>query len=306
MLAPSSEDEGQETYKQLVTAIGQSDAPAGQQLSALRSVTPLELHEIIADRKPIVFEDTQFFSDWEGQHWEEVPFMPSWVHRVVVGQTHDENVLFAQRWESMASDELYREWQQVYPDANYAQEVLSAYGITHKSTQAELVAAYVAYTGDAMFAKAVHSIATTHLQHSQHSDPKVYMYSFDQPDILSPNPVFYNGAYHSQDNAFLFCHPPVAGSSAPPEFQATARVFSDAALAVINGKEPWEDISVAKRFMSMVGDQSALRDEEEGNYTRWKGLVDTNERFNLFMCGRSIMYAAMAFAMSLPVDVHRK
>ena len=268
MLLPAPENEVQETYDQLVAAIGLSDAPIGQQLSALNNIPAPELHALIASRKHIVCDDKKFFSDWEDQRWEEVPLIPSWVQRVVVGQTHDENVLFAQRWEAMSSVELYREWEKVYPSAAYAQELLAVYGVSESSTQAELVAAYVAYTGDAMFAKAVHSIATTHLQDSQLSDPQVYMYSFDQPGILSPNPASYNGAYHSQDNAFLFCHPPVASLSAPTKFQATVRVFSGAALALVNGKEPWEDISVARRVMSVAGDQSGLKDEDEGNYTQ--------------------------------------
>ncbi len=133
MVIPVPLHETQVTYDHVVATVGLSNAPAGQQLSALRSMSPMELQSLVADRKPILSEDSEFFSDWTGQRWEEISTFPSWVHRVVVGQTMDESILFAQQWATMAASELYDEWEQVYPDPAYAQEVLSAYGITKSS-----------------------------------------------------------------------------------------------------------------------------------------------------------------------------
>ncbi|KAH8891124.1 alpha/beta-hydrolase [Thozetella sp. PMI_491] len=305
MLIPAPVEEVQGVYNNLVSKLGLSEAPAGQQLATLRSLSPEELHRLTGDRDNILSEDDEFFSDWADQKWEEITTLPSWVRRVAIGLTKDENILFAQRWAAMSAEEMYREWESVYGDPNYAQEVFTAYNITIKSTQAELLAGYVAYTSDAMFDKAVHSIATTHLRSPHPANPKIYLYSFDQPDVLSPNPVFYGGAYHSQDNAFLFQFPQVAGPSAPVKFQATSDTFSSAVLQLIHGKEPWEDVSVSRKFMSFNAEESRLKDEAEGPLVRWDKLVGTEERLKLFMKGKDLMYRAMAYAMALPVDTHR-
>jgi carboxylesterase type B len=312
-ITPAPVREGQEAFDRLVAAAGLTDAPADLQLSALRSMSPLEIHDQIASRRSLIIEDEEFFVDWTGQgrRFEELSPMPSWTKAVVAGHTKDEMALFAQKWATMSAEALYQAWEAVYPDPAYANDVLSAYGVTKSSSQSDLVAALIAYTGDGVFGKVTYSIATAHLQEPAHApahpaNPKVYLYSFDQPDVLSRNPIFHGSAYHSQDNAFLFYYPQVAGPAAPAEFRAAADAFASAALKLINGKEPWEDISVARRFMSIHADRSGVKDDEQGTSRRWASLVDTDERLDMFMLGKALLYEAMEYALSLPLDVHRQ
>lgn len=301
-----NESDVQVTFDRLAGEHGLSDAPVGQKLSALRNTDPLILQNLAADRMTPLCEDSEFFYDWTGQQFEDILVIPSWVKKVVVGQTKEETILFAQRWASMSAEDMYTEWKQAYQDPAYADEVLSNYGISKSSTHAELLAGQIAYTSDALFGKVVNSIARTQLQARHPSSPKVYQYSFDQPDILASNSVFYNGAYHSEDNAFLFYFPQVADASAPAEFRATADVYSGAVLKLINDSEPWEELGVARRFMSVNADKSRMKDEAEGSYKRFEKLVDTPERLGMFLGGLSLLYKAMAYALSLPVDTENK
>lgn len=316
-ISPAPLRDGQEAYDRLVASAGLSDAPASMQLSALRSMSPLEIHGHIADRNSnsLVVQDDEFFADWTGRRFEEISPMPSWTRAVVAGHTKDETVLFAQKWAVMSSAQLYEAWAAIYDDKAYAEDVFAAYGggsgsgsggsITETSSHQDLVAALIAYTGDVLFGKVTHCLATAHLQQPHPDNPKVYLYSFDQPDTLCKNDIFRGGAYHSQDNAFLFCHPQVAGPGAPAEFRATADVYSSAVLNLAYGAEPWEEIGVAGRFMSVWADQSGMREGSQGISKRWVGLVQTVQRVDMFMRGKALLFDAMAYAMSLPVDVHR-
>ncbi|KAF1953349.1 alpha/beta-hydrolase [Byssothecium circinans] len=300
VLQPEPEHEVQNIYNQMVQKLGLSDVPTGQQLSALRSLSPQALHDLLAQDVATLCADAAFFTDYTDEKWEDMAALPSWTHRIVVGQTSDETILFSQRWTAMSASALLAEWRALYADNPlYAQEVFSAYNVSEASTQEEVVKACVRYTTDAAFGKAVAGIAFTHLLTPPlPGDPKVYLYTFGQPDIIipNPNPIFRVGAYHSQDNSFLFFFPQVAGPDAPAAFRATAEAFSAAALNVVNGKEPWEDVGVRRRFMRFDGDQTGVREEGEGSWVRWKVLVGEG-REGLLLRGRDLMVSAMGEGM---------
>jgi len=57
--------------------------------------------------------------------------------------------------------------------------------------------------------------------------------------------------------------------------------------------------------MSIHADRSGMKDDEQGTSRRWASLVDTDERLDMFMLGKALLYEAMEYALSLPVDVHR-
>ena len=57
--------------------------------------------------------------------------------------------------------------------------------------------------------------------------------------------------------------------------------------------------------MSFNAEKSGMRDATDGNYARWEKLVDSEDRFQKFMVAKELMFRAMAYAMSLPIDVHR-
>ncbi|KAK9326648.1 alpha/beta-hydrolase [Lipomyces starkeyi] len=302
MIIPAPLEEAQKAFDRLVAATGLSKAPVGLQLSALRNMSPSDIHEIVGGGVAIVAEDPEFFADWSGERYEEIATIPSWAKQIVVGLTKKETALFAQRWVVMSAEDMYNEWKSVYPDRAYAEEIFCAYNVNKASTKPQLHAGLVAYTGDLLFGKVVHSVATAHLRNSHASNPKVYLYSFDQPDVLSPKAEFKDNAYHSQDNAFLFYFPQVASASAPAEFRATADVYSAAALRLANGKEPWEDISIAKRFMMIHEEKSRMREDSEWCYKRWGHLVNTPERLDMFLLGKELLMMAIHYAMSLPVE----
>jgi len=119
---------------------------------------------------------------------------------------------------------------------------------------------------------------------------------------MSKNPVFHGSAYHSQDNAFLFYYPQVAGRSAPEDFVTTAKAFSAAFLAMICGREPWESVGVDRRFMSLCGTKPTMRPQSEGLDGRWLGLVGSPERLEKFMKSIELLMKAMTYAMALPLE----
>jgi hypothetical protein len=134
--------------------------------------------------------------------------------------------------------------------------------------------------------------------------PPVFLYSFNQTDLLSPDPVFKDQAYHSLDNPFLFYLPPVACSSAPPAFRGTVRAYSKACVDLVNGDEPWEVYGVERRTRVFDGEDVRLISEEEGNVKRWGAFSNTDERAEMFT-GRvplmyNLMYEAMMYATGLP------
>lgn len=304
-VAPAPFSNAQRTYDRLVTAVGLEHAPAGVQLSYLRSMSPSKIAEAIGGYQDMMIEDSEFFSDYPDERFEQLGIVPSWVKAIVVGQTKHESILFSQKWHTMSSEEMYDRWMSLYGDDSYAQEVSAAYRISRTSCHQDMLTAMATYTSDVLFGVATYSIATQHLQKPHQMNPKIFLYSFDQPDVLSPNKTFHGTAYHSLDNVFLFRHPPVAAESAPAQFRATSDIFSGAALKLVNDREPWEDISVSKRYMSILGDSSELKNLADTNAAQWSGLADTNPKYEKFASGKTLLLEAMAYAMTLPIDVHK-
>lgn len=297
-------------YDDLVSSIGLKDAPVNLQLSALRSMSPVELLNALGvTRHCFMIEDDEFFADYSGQRFDQLTSLPSWLKAVVVGQTEHETVVFALKWHTMSAGEICSQWEGIYNDPAYAQEVLAAYSVTKESSHSDMVAAVVAYTSDIFFNTTTDTIAMEHLKLPNPANPKVYQYCFEQPDVLAPLPVWRGGAYHSLDIPFLFRHPQVVGPDVPAEFRATCDSFSAAAIKLINGHEPWEDVRVAKRWMRFHADKSGIRGENEGIAARrWKKLADSPGRYQKFMMGMLLLGDAMGYALNAfsPADVVRQ
>lgn len=303
LMDPLPLEDAQQTFDKLVAATGLSEAPVGQKLSALRSMSPSEVHEVINSGVSPLIEDPEFFEDYSGERHEEVSNIPSWIRRIVVGQTKDETALFAERYYHLPVSKLYDEWKEIYADSSYAEEVFAAYNVTLQMSQANFAAAFIDCSGDVMFGKVVHSIATTHLDEKRSSSQKTFLYSFDQPDTRTQKSTFRNRAYHSLDNGFLFALPQTLGPEAPAEFRATAEQYSDAVLRLTTGNDPWDDVSVGKRFMSFQGGAGAgLKDSNEWYSRRWSHLTNTEERLRKFGMIRELMLESMAYGMSLPMN----
>jgi hypothetical protein len=309
-VAPRPLSAGQETFDRLVaegTGLSQN-APAGDKLAALRSLSPQDLGKFLNGESMPVSQDEAFFTKLRNndENLDETTVLPSWVKSAVVGQTKHEMAIFGQEWATMAAEELYRELKDAFPNQEYANEVLNAYGAVETSRHAELVSALTAYTSDVVFSKATYSIASSCLATSDDYSVTTFFYSFDQPDILSQDPVFKDKAYHSLDNPFLFYFPQVTEPKAPPAFHATATAYSKACIDYVHGEYPWEAFIVRRKVMSFNGERTALVSEEEGsNVGRWKGLVSTPERRDMFRSGvGGLLQQARSFAMSVSLDDH--
>jgi carboxylesterase type B len=307
-IAPDSLATAQGNYDHLMSSVGLKEAPVSLQLSALRSMSPVELLNLLGvTRHTFMIEDEGFFSDYSGQRFDQLTTLPSWLKSVVVGQTKEETVIFAHKWHSMSADEMRSQWEGIYGDPTYTLEVLAAYGVSKESSHSDMVSALVAYTSDIFFNITTNAVATEHLKLPDPANPKVYQYCFEQPDVLSTLGVWRGGAYHSLDIPFLFRHPRVAGEDAPVDFRATSDCFSAAALKLVNGQEPWEDISVAKRWMKVFADHSGIKGKDEGSTARWAKLADKPERHQKFMLGMMLLGDAIGYALTTvsPADVQR-
>ncbi|KAK5052693.1 hypothetical protein LTR84_002559 [Exophiala bonariae] len=298
-ISPDSLATGQRHYDHLVSSIGLKDAPASLQLSALRSMSTTDmLDRLGVAEHSFMLEDEEFFSDYSGQLFDQLTTIPSWVQKVVVGQTKEETVVFALKWHTMSADQLRSQWEGIYSDPSYAQEVFAAYGVGKDSSHSDMVAALVAYTSDNFFTTTASRLTTEHLKIPGPGNPKVYSYCFDQPDIISKRPVWRGSAYHSVEIPFLFRHPQVAGSDASPEFRKTSDTFSTAVLHLLNGNEPWEDVSIAKRWMRLDGEKSGIANENDSLGARWAVLANSPERHQKFMLGMMLLGDAMGYALT--------
>ena len=298
-ISPDPKETAQQNYDYLISSIGMNNAPVEMQLSALRSLSPEEMINLMGLRHTFMIEDEEFFVDYSGERFDQPTALPSWVKAVVIGKTKEETAFFAHKWHAMTADEMRSDWERHHADPAYAQEVFAAYGVTKESSQSSMIAAVVACTSDAFFDTTTNAIATKHLENPSPANPKVYQYSFDQPDVLSTRSVFCGSVYHSLDIAFLFRHPQIVGPDAPNDFRITSDVFSDAALKLVNDKEPWEEVSVAKRWNLIHADRTEMKSQEDGSAARWRKLADTPERHQKFMRSMMLLSDAMGYAMEV-------
>lgn len=281
----------------------------------LRSLPCEKLHELGANRVEIILcEDPIFFDDWSGQRFEEIPAFPPWIRRVMVGELSEETAAMAHYWEKLSPTDLLGTWRQLYQDPEYAMELLAVYGISGDEDSgvggvcgsSRVVDALVDYTSDALFGKAVRSIAETHLSVTPTLDqgnhrydarlpqPQVYLYRFDQPDTVAPPGQHYGRAYHSLDNAFLFYFPSVAGAEASQDLRTTADSFSGAALRLAYGDELWEELSTRnKKFATFSGDGLQIREQTKA---RWESLINTPDRIDQFLLGKDLLWKTAAIA----------
>ena len=285
----------------------------GEKLELLRSLPCEKLHEFGGNRlETILCEDPVFFDDWSGQRFEEISVFPRWIRRVMVGELSEEMAVMAHYWGMLSPTDLLDTWRQLYKDPEYAGEVLGVYGVGGDEGKgagdvdgdSRVVQGLVDYTADALFDKAVRSIAETHLivkpspgqddngNRDSLSQPQVYLYRFEQPDILAPSKAHRDRAYHSLDNVFLFYFPSVAGTGAPQELRTTADDFSGAALRLAYGDELWEEMGIGnKKFAAFSGSGMQIREQTKA---RWESLVNTADRLDQFLLCKDLLWKTAA------------
>lgn len=95
-------------------------------------------------RHNFMIEDEGFLSDYSGQRFDQFITLPSWLKALIVGQTKEETVVFAHKWHSMSADEIRSQWENLYGDPSYTQEVLTVSGVSKESSHSDMVAAVVA------------------------------------------------------------------------------------------------------------------------------------------------------------------
>ncbi len=293
-------------FDQACAALGLAHtAPAAAKLAALRRLPFEQLYALAAGRlDTMLCEDPLFFADWAGQRFEALPALPAWIDRVVVGQLCEETSTRYYDWSLRPAPELLADWRALYTAPGYADEVLAVYGVdTGKSTQAADVArALVACTSDALFSLATYSTAVTHLGSGggggggdDGDDGRAYLYRVDQPDLVATHPDFRGHAYHSLDNAYLFCFPAVAGPDAPPAMREAAAAFSGAALDLAHGDSLWPPLRRGAANTHAVYSGTG-RHAEALAEPRWLPLVDTEERYQQFMRSKDIIWTSSAIA----------
>ena len=291
--------------------LGGAGTTTHEKLAALRRLSCEKLYELGADRLDIILcEDPLFFEDWSGQRFEEIATFPSWIQRVMVGKLSQETATLAHHWAQIPPPVLLKFWRQLYNDQAYATELLDTYaiGVEHESEAADkdshLVKAVRQCTSDALFDKAVWSIAQTHSHQTPVADgksqPAVHLYYIDQPDIISPVPALHGYAYHSLDNAYLFRFPSVAGEEAPQQMRQTTNDFSESALRLAYGEQPWptSDLDHDKAMNHIAtysGDGLHFHDAVKPHWTR---LVNTPDRLAQFMLSTDLMFKSAGLVPS--------
>lgn len=282
--ALQSAEQHQATFDRLVTSTGLSiSAPAGDKIAALRSLSTEQIHSLLNGGIASPAWDEKFFTNQKVQtaiHFSDG--FPSWLKLAVVGHTRDELALFSNAWQKATRETLLQDLQDLFSDKAYMKEVLETYGVTTTSTQQELVEAYIRLVSDCSFSKATYDLCRP-----SNKSP-LCLYSFDQEDLGGD---FKGLSYHSLDNPFLFLLPAVAGAKAPSAWKRTAEAFAKMLVDVAYGEEPWERYDVAGRAMSFDGDRTGLT--EATNFRRWKHLISTTEREQMFMGAVQLLHGAM-------------
>ncbi len=304
-VSPKTFAETQVTFDSACDKLGLNAAgtTTDEKLAALRQLPCEKLYELGANRLDIILcEDPLFFEDWSGERFGAVTTFPAWIQRVMVGKLSEETAALAHHWAQIPPAELVRFWRQLYTDPGYATELLDIYGVDveHESEVANgdshLVKSVLQCTSDALIDEAVWSIAQTKLRRmcvpDENPQPEVYLYCIDQPDIISPVPALHGYAYHSLDNAYLFYFPSVAGDQAPQQMRRTAEDFSESALRLTYGEQPWpasglDHLKANNQIATYSGEGVQFHDTVR---PKWVQLVDTPDRLDQFMLSKDLMW----------------
>lgn len=307
--------ETQITFDTICDKLGLAKEFDGNKIAALRWLPCEKLHELGADRLEIILcEDPNFFADFSGERFEEPSTFPSWLSRIVVGNTQEELGILGHYWALLSPKQLLDAWRNLYNDLEYATQVLYVYGVSDiqgpdsdlpavASEQGRrLVQALIEYTGDTLFSKAVRPIAETHLAHraiSGQPQPHVYLYRFDQKDVLTADDSQRGKAYHSLDNAFFFHFPQVTGDGAPEGFRKTANAFSGMALRLAYDEDLWQPLGPASgnsRNTFATFSEGGLQERELAE-PKWLPLVSSSENIDKFLLGKDLASKLAAFAV---------
>ena len=88
---PRTFSKTQVTFDTICDKLGLTGRSDKGKLAALRQFPYEELHKLGADRLEIMLcEDPIFFKAWGAERFQELSIFPSWISRVVVGQTREE------------------------------------------------------------------------------------------------------------------------------------------------------------------------------------------------------------------------
>lgn len=277
----------QEAFDRLVAKTGLSpEAPGRDKVDALRSLTPDQLKEALSGQIAPPIWDNEWFVDRDAPSaLEDIQSFPSWLKGIVIGSTKEECTLFCSPTWTLTSLECVELVKSAFGGGDYADEVLSAYGITPQADGASAREAVVAICTDGSFGTVAPRLAS-----AQTAVP-VSLYSFQQRDTFAAS-TLKGRSYHSLGNAMFFHLPPVAASAPDADMRRTSDALCEAAITLAHGPQPWEPYLQRKRVM--VFDGEATGTSIQAKEPRWASLADTREKLARFKNGsREILLRIM-------------
>jgi hypothetical protein len=278
-LSPTPLSFAQDRFDNLVSKIGlAASAPAGDKLSALRSLTPNTLNQLHGDGVSPPVWDPDFWSDYEqGTSLSDTSRpLPSWLKSAVIGCTSEEAALFLPSHIS-GTDAVAMVKHAFAVDPDLTQDILNAYTIKEAMSSSDATNALIRLVTHGVFTNVAHTFAT-----SYHETPISY-YSFNQVDPF-PQSNWHNRAFHSLGNSMLFHLPTVAGPNADAGTRATSDRFCEAAIRLTNGEQPWESYSTGRKQMVLDGEKSDLVQVDDSAAV-WEKFCTSKERLDAFCQG---------------------
>ncbi|KAK8141553.1 hypothetical protein G3M48_010322 [Beauveria asiatica] len=319
-VAPCPVAETQVTFDKACETLGISNESVSHKLETLRQLPFERLDELGENRLEFTLsEDPIFFDNWPSGKFVEMSSFPDWANRVVVGQLAEELAVLGGVWKSLPPSSLLKAWKSVFTMPGYAEEIFATYGVADVESEmgatpsvenSRVADALVEYLNDAIFDKAVRSIAETQFESDKSAESAglsaraadVHVYSFEQKDTMATNALFKDHAYHSLDNAFFFYFPSVTKATNDLQIRATADAFSGAALNLAYDKEVWPRVTGPNDQVARFCGEAKIPTRQLDT-PRWASLVNTEERLEQFLQGKDLCWDSRIIQKHVPAEV---
>ncbi|EGX89838.1 carboxylesterase [Cordyceps militaris CM01] len=292
-VAPRPFASTQVTFDKACETLGIAHESVSNKLKTLRQLPFEQLDKLGENRlENTLSTDPIFFDNWPSGEFDEVSVFPDWANRVVVGQLSEELALMGSAWKDLPPNSLLKAWKSVYTLPGYSDEVFSTYGVvdvdrangaTPSAGNSHVADALVNYLNDAIFDKAVRSIAEAQFKSNNPSKTTgpparaadVYLYSFEQPDTIATDARLRNHAYHSLDNAFFFYFPAV---TEPTADSRTWRTTTNSGHALPDPTTMWLAFVAGRQSKSVnrsrrAGNHWSIRKRDWGNFYEERNFV---------------------------------
>lgn len=194
---------------------------------------------------------------------------PSWLRSLILGDVHDEGIIFAVNLAKDTYDSVRSTIQEHVQDENFVNTVLGEYGIAENLSKQDLIENVCNLGADACFK--IQNYETALLNQRLQSDHALFKYHFDQRSRL--NNVLKGKAYHGFEIVYLFGN---MNHELNEQERAMGRDFASAWIKFTYGEAPWRSEATLWKVWGPDCRQRLETEEEDESvrhYTRFREIL---------------------------------